>query len=77
MATEVECVVDCYEVPSPRDGGATVVPISIAGHVHERIVRCRDCYHCSDVEPLYCRVWHHWVWRGDGFCSRAEPRTGR
>jgi hypothetical protein len=59
-----------YVVEEPSDRSAS-------WRVHERIVRCRDCYHCSDVEPLYCRVWHHWVWRGDGFCSRAEPRTGR
>lgn len=39
-----EYVVDCMHLPY-GDGLMLVLPVSINGHVHERIVRCRDCKH--------------------------------
>lgn len=72
--TVVEHVVDCAPMPDPHGTGPHMMPISIAGHVHERIIRCRDCYLCSPLYPYYCRCWGAQLFRNDGFCSRAVDR---
>lgn len=37
-----EYIVDCEHVPYV-DGMTLVLPVSINGHVHEPVTRCRDC----------------------------------
>lgn len=70
-----EYIVDCEHVPY-GEGKTLVLPISINGHVHERLIRCADCDYCSMTLPHYCRVWHTQVYKLDGFCHRAVPRGG-
>lgn len=71
-----EYIVDCEEVPLPADSDRKLVlPVSISGHVHEKVVRCERCRHRGEVEPYYCRMWGTWV-RFDGFCHRAKPKGG-
>lgn len=77
-----EYVVDCEQLPY-GDGMTIVLPISINGHVHERVVRCKDCRHCTpivitgrawlvcDCRPDFCHITE-----GDSFCSHGEPRAG-
>ena len=55
-----ECIVD-------RD----VVPHGVAS---QPVVRCRDCLYSSSRMPLYCRIWHAWIWNEHGFCYRAGRR---
>ena len=80
-----EYVVDCAHVPYGEDM-VMVLPISINGHVHERIIRCRDCDYCHEV-PGICASGdiRHQCWvrfhskhftDPDGFCSSAVPRAG-
>lgn len=78
-----EYIVDCDEVP--HDSGVLVLPISINGHVHERLIRCKDCDHCHEAtsrgsgEVRYeCRrnVYSRHYTEPDGFCHRATPRGG-
>lgn len=72
-----EFVVDCDIIPHPTEPDRSLVlPISINGHVHERIIRCKDCDYCSMTLPHYCRAWHTQVYKLDGFCHRAVPRGG-
>ena len=75
-----EYIVDCEHVPY-GDGKSLVLPISINGHVHERLIRCRDCAKCTAYlligsELHICKhfdeYWH--VTDPDGFCDRAVPR---
>ena len=75
-----EYIVDCDEVPY-GDGKSLVLPISINGHVHERLIRCKDCGHCEVSTPFgrelhickqFDEYWH--VTDPDGFCDRAVPR---
>lgn len=75
-----EYIVDCDEVPY-GDGKSLVLPISINGHVHERLIRCKDCHHCEVSAPFgrelhICKQFdEHWhVTDPDGFCDRAVPR---
>lgn len=77
-----EYVVDCEHVPY-GDGMALVLPVSVNGHVHEPIVRCRDCEHAKvlDVkgEPVticYCRKALAHTTTPDGFCDRGRARSG-
>lgn len=70
-----EYIVDCEHVPY-GEGRALVLPISVNGHVHERLVRCSGCKHRSEVEPWYCRKWHAWVGGKDGYCHKGEPKGG-
>ena len=71
-----EHIVDCEHVPY-GDGKALVLPISVNGHVHERIIRCAECRYCStEYLPYYCRAWHNWVNADTGYCHRAKPRDG-
>lgn len=69
-----EYIVDCAHVPY-GDDLLMVLPISINGHVHEKLTRCAQCRNRGEVEPYYCRMWGTWV-RLDGFCHRAKPRGG-
>ena len=73
MDAEHEYIVDCAHVPY-GDDLLMVLPISINGHVHERIIRCGDCDSCSESLPLYCRTWHTWVNDPNGFCHMARPK---
>ena len=79
-----EYIVDCDEVPY-GDGKSLVLPISINGHVHERLVRCRDCKHCHEVPGQSfgevrheCRlnVYSRHFTELDGFCHKGELRGG-
>lgn len=69
-----EYIVDCAEVP--HDSGVLVLPISINGHVHERLIRCKDCLYAADRMPIYCRIWHSVIWNEYAFCYRAARRSG-
>ena len=71
----LEYIVDCEHVPY-GDGKTLVLPVSINGHVHERLIRCGDCDYCSKSLPHYCRAWHNWVFNDGGYCHRAVPRVG-
>lgn len=68
-----EYIVDCEHAPI-GDGRSLVLPVSTDGHVHERIVRCRDCYMCGTLYPYYCRKWHNHLFSQDGYCHMAVPR---
>ena len=76
----MEYVVDCAIVPHPTDHErALVLPVSIASHVHERLVRCRDCDHCIEYEDWMpcvglCKLKRMALLSLDEFCSRAKPR---
>ena len=70
-----EYVVDCEHVPY-GDGMTLVLPISVNGHVHERLIRCQDCDYCSQTQPHYCRSWHAFLFKLDGYCHRAKLRAG-
>lgn len=79
-----EYIVDCEHVPY-GDGMTLVLPISINGHVHERLIRCKDCGHCHKVVSQYagevrheCRLntYSRHYTEPDGFCHRAVPREG-
>ena len=77
-----EYVVDCMHLPY-GDGLTLVLPVSINGHVHERIIRCRDCdlsdeARLLDGTPALCcnrfRTFPH-VTSPDGYCDKAVPRS--
>ena len=79
-----EYIVDCDELPY-GDGMTLVLPISIQSHVHERLIRCKDCDHCHKVVSQYagevrheCRlnIYSRHYTELDGFCHRAVPRGG-
>lgn len=80
-----EYIVDCDELPLDN-GRFLVLPVSVNGHVHERLIRCKDCDHCHMV-PGICASGdiRHQCWvrfhskhftDPDGFCSLAVPRVG-
>lgn len=74
-----EYIVDCEHVPY-GDDLMLVLPISINGHVHERIIRCRDCYWCTEYDKPaifkgHCRAWRAQMHELDGFCHRAQPKA--
>lgn len=66
-----EYVVDCEHVPY-GEGMTLVLPVSIASHVHERIIRCRDCR--SYEEGYCCLLCMHTP--HDFFCKTGRPRDG-
>ena len=71
-----EYIVDCDEVPY-GDGKSLVLPISINGHVHERLIRCKDCHHCHKIgQRCECRlnVYSRHYTDPDGYCHRARTR---
>ena len=78
-----EYIVDCRHQPY-GDGKMLVLPISIGGHVHERITRCRDCHHCYKVlvsphdERYECRVrtYSRHFTSPDGYCDQGVQRGG-
>ena len=73
-----EYVVDCEQLPY-GDGMTIVLPISINGHVHERLVRCQDCVYCDPMmDGLRCLYRPHLIhWTGpEDYCSSARPRDG-
>ena len=78
-----EYIVDCEHVPY-GEGKTLVLPISINGHVHERLIRCKDCDHCHKAVNQYagevryeCRlnIYSRHYTELDGFCNRAVPRS--
>lgn len=73
-----EYVVDCELMPY-GDGRTLVLPVSINGHVHERITRCKDCEWCEPLDGGLCCCYRatflHWT-GPDAFCSHARPRDG-
>lgn len=69
-----EYIVDCDHVPY-GEGMTLVLPISINGHVHEQLIRCRDCDHSDRFYPFWCHAWNAPTFNPDGFCNRAKPRT--
>lgn len=79
-----EYIVDCEHVPY-GEGKTLVLPISINGHVHERLIRCKDCDYCHPAmgqslgeQRLECRlnVYSRHYTEPDGFCHKAIPRVG-
>ena len=66
-----EYVVDCKEVPY-GEGMVMVLPVSINGHVHERLTRCADC-RCNDGG--YCGLLCIKT-PTDFFCKSGRPRDG-
>ena len=73
-----EYVVDCEHVP--YGDALLVLPLVTGGHVRERIIRCRDCYHCTEYDKPsifkgHCRAWRAQMHELDGFCHRAQPRA--
>ncbi len=83
----LEYVVDCELRPLKLDGVQLVAPHTTAHHVHEKIIRCRDCGHCHEVPGITCaardvrlQCWlrfhsKHFT-EPNGFCSWAVPRDG-
>ena len=78
-----EYIVDCDEVAC-GDGKKIVLPMSINGHVHERLIRCRDCrfYDLTLWPPALLRHEctrvansRHFT-EPDGFCHKAQLRGG-
>lgn len=74
-----EWVCDCYE-------HGTGEPWAHVGsrHVHERVVRCRDCRHYAEHEWVVatdvadvCHFWHGEPTKvePDGFCAWGERRA--
>ena len=68
-----EYVVDCELIPY-GDGRVLVLPYSFGGHVHERIVRCSDCYHYGTCSH-WCRSMGHMM-PPDGYCHRGLAKSG-
>lgn len=57
-----------YVVEEPSDGSAS-------WHVHEKVVRCRDCKHCMSFwKSDYCDYFSHVTNDPDGFCKWGERR---
>jgi len=78
----MEYIVDCAIVPHPTDPERSLVlPVSIASHVHERLIRCRDCDWCIEYEDYapaagLCKLKRMALWSLNEFCSRAVPKGG-
>lgn len=78
-----EYIVDCEEVPY-GEGKTLVLPVSISSHVHERLIRCRDCGHLGTVPSAFpgnpwfickIRTEHHFITSLYGYCDHAVPRS--
>lgn len=74
-----ECVVDC-ELKTMPDGTVRVMPVAGSDHIHEPIVRCRDCAAFSrhwdgSIIAGYCRKWNKAIWDDCSFCHRGEVRN--
>ena len=74
-----EYIVDCDELPLDN-GRFLVLPVSVSNHVHEAIVRCRDCEYGRAIEDIGCLAFQHSDERlqpkdPDGFCKWAIPRS--
>lgn len=74
-----EYIVDCEHVPY-GDGRTLVLPISINGHVHERLIRCHDCEYGRAIEAIGCLAFQHSDERlqpkdPNGFCKWAVSRS--
>ena len=75
----LEYIVDCELRPIRLDGRRLVAPYTTASHVHEQIIRCRDCDLCKQRGTmLVCelREEHHFRTHAMGFCDRAKPKAG-
>lgn len=78
----MEYIVDCDVIPHPTDPSLfLVLPVSTASHVHERLIRCRDCDHCTvydDGMPSVglCKRRRMALYTLDEYCSDAIPRAG-
>lgn len=76
----LEYVVDCELRLLRLDGRQLVAPYVTARHVHERIVRCRDCAHCDVMGGAWfvccLRGEHRFRVEAEGFCSSGVPREG-
>lgn len=77
-----EHIVDCEHV-AYGDGLTLVLPVSISGHVHEQLIRCRDCRYCrrlsfqGDVRyECGLNTYSRHFTDLDGYCHRAQPRDG-
>ena len=76
----LEYIVDCELRPLELDGRQLVAPYTTARHVHERLIRCRDCDWCHKTgTTLVCkqRTEHYFRTHLQGFCDRARPKEGR
>ena len=68
----VEYIVDCDD--------SLMLPVCIAGHVHERVIRCKNCKYCTIYKeqaygPIgYCKCWFVPIYKLSGFCHRAIAR---
>ena len=71
-----EYVVDCELMPLTMDGRRLVLPYGTAGHVHERLIRCRDCDYLLRGTH-HCRLWHKDGLGGSHFCSYASPKASQ
>ena len=76
-----EYIVDCDELPLDN-GRFLVLPVSVNGHVHEAIVRCRDCEYAKllDVRGQPTTICYHraslaHTTMPDGFCHNGKPRS--
>lgn len=76
-----EYVVDCDEVP--YGDKLLVLPIGIASHVHEAVVRCRDCEYSKllDVRGQPTTICYHraslaHTTSAEGFCHNGKRRDG-
>lgn len=71
----IECIVECEEVALP-DGRTLILPYTTAPHVHERIVRCRDCCFAAQYAdrpiPGYCRKHGKAIWDFAHHCPYGE-----
>lgn len=71
----IECIVECEEVVL-SDGRTMILPHTTAPHVHERIVRCRDCRFASEYTgrpiPGYCRKHGKAIWDFIDYCPHGE-----
>lgn len=77
-----EYVVDCEQVPY-GEGKVLVLPVSVNGHVHEQLIRCRDCRFCGTLvfqadERHECRLspYARHFTEPDGYCHKGKPRGG-
>lgn len=71
-----EYIVDCKHLPY-GEGKTLILPYGTVPHVHERIIRHRDC-RLYDAENGICTYWmvNIRMPNPDGFCSLAEPNGG-
>lgn len=70
----LEYIVDCELRPLFLDGRQLVAPYTTAHHVHERLIRCKDCRYGTSND--YCMYWRNFGFGGNHFCSYGKPRAG-